>query len=175
MSGILKILAVLLICLPQVALALELFGVALETTSRDELRAAVKQTGIETIQEAGEEQWYDVYDSSAVLDGSSRLYLGFVKADQGFAFAEYEFPGIDASHLLQRLKLKYGDADADAGRYMSDRSYRWQRDGIEIKLISDWKNYRTRLSYIDSSNLATLQAEQSAAIAENKETAASLF
>ena len=172
---ILKILPVLLICLPQVAPALELFGVALETTSRDELRAAVKQAGIVTIQEAAEKKWYDVYDSSLVLDGSSRLFLGFVKADQGFAFAKYEFPGIDASRLLKRLKLKYGDAEAGVGRYMSDRSYRWQRDGIEIKLISDWQNYKIRLSYINFTNLATLQAEQSAAISKNEETASSLF
>lgn len=170
---IFKILSVLLICLPQVASALELFGVALESTSRDELRAAVKQAGIVPIQEADEKQWYDVYDSSQMLAGSSRLFLGFVKADQGFAFAEYEFPGIDASRLLQQLKLKYGDAEAVVGRYMSDRSYRWQRDGIEIKLISDWQNYKTRLSYINVTNLATLQAEQSAS--KNEETAASLF
>jgi hypothetical protein len=157
--------------MPQVTIALELFGVDLESSKRDEVRSAVEQAGLVLIREAGEEEWYDIYDSSAVVDGSSRLFLGFVKADQSFAFAEYEFKGTDATQLAQALVSKYGDAETQTGRYMSDRRYRWQREGIEIKLSSDWQNYRIRLSYIEFNNLAKLQAEQSEKSASNEETA----
>ena len=131
----------------------------------------MKQAGLVLIQEAGEEEWYDVYDSSTVVDGSSRLFPGFVKSDQSFAFAEYEFTGTDPGQIAKALKLKYGDADTKTGRYMSDRKYRWQRDGIEIKLASDWQNYRIRLSYIEFNNLAKLQAEQSTKVVEHEEVA----
>ncbi len=171
MSVIFKTFILLFLCLPQVATALELFGVNLENSSRDELRSAVKQAGLILIREAGEDQWYDIYDSSTAVQGSSRLFLGFVKADQSFAFAEYEFNGIDSRNLAQTLILKYGDAEMKSGRYLSDRSYRWQRDGIEIKLANDWQNYRFRLSYIEFGNLAKLQQEQSGKVARNEQTA----
>ena len=53
--------------LPQAATALELFGVDLENTSRYELRSAVIQAGLLLISEAGEEEWYDIYDSSTIV------------------------------------------------------------------------------------------------------------
>ena len=111
------------------------------------------------------------YDSSTIVAGPSRLFLGFVKADQSFAFAEYEFTGTNAKHLAQTLILKYRDAETESGRYMTDRRYRWRRDGIEIKLASDWQNYRIRLSYIEFNNLAKLQAEKAEKVAKNEETA----
>ena len=144
------------------AAALELFGVQLESTDRDALRAAVKEAGVELIREGGEEAWFDVYDSAAVLPGSRRLYLGFVKADARFAFAEYEFAGLDAAPMLAVLRVKYGTPETRGGKYLSDRSYRWQRDGIEIELAPDWHNYRVRLTYVLPSNLAALNAERAA-------------
>ena len=148
------------------ATALELFGVELETTDRDALRAAVKEAGVELIREGGETAWFDVYDSAAVLPGSRRLYLGFVKADARFAFAEYEFTGLDAQPMLAALSGKYGEPETRAGRYLTDRSYRWQRDGVAIELAADWHNYRLRLSYVVPRNLAALQAERAAAAEE---------
>ncbi len=144
------------------AAGLELFGVELESTDRDALRAAVRQAGVELIREGGDEAWFDVYDSAAVLPGSRRLYLGFVKADARFAFAEYEFAGLDASAMLAALRAKYGPPETRAGRYLSDRSYRWQRDGVEIELAPDWHNYRVRLTYVVPQSLAALNAERAA-------------
>ena len=140
--------------------ALELFGVDLESTTRDELRDAVKQSGVVLIREGGDDEWFDVYDSSSVLAGSSRLYLGFVKQSQQFAFAEYEFNGVNPAPVLRSLSGKYGAAKVSQGRYLSDKTYHWQFDGIEIRLSSDWQNYKTRLSYVNPANLASLQAEQ---------------
>ncbi len=145
------------------ATALELFGVDLEATDRDALRAAVKQAGVELIREGGDDAWFDVYDSASVLPGSRRLYLGFVKADARFAFAEYEFVGLDAKPMLAALSGKYGKPETRGGRYLTDRSYRWQRDGVVIELVADWHNYRLLLSYVLPQNLATLQMERATA------------
>jgi len=157
------------------ATALELFGVELASSDRDGLRAAVKQAGVKLIREGGDEVFFDVYDSAAVLDGSSRLYLGFVRASRQFAFAEYEFNGVDTRIMLDRLRARYGDAEVRHGRYITDRSYRWNRDGIEIRLRSDWQNYRVRLSYTHPQNLAALLDEKAAAIANDESASVSLY
>ncbi len=141
--------------------ALELFGVDLESTNRAELRNAVKAAGVKLVREGDDETLFDVYDSSVVLLGSNRLYLGFVVQSQGFAFAEYEFEGLNPKPILSDLTRKYGVAEIHKGRFVSDRKYRWQRDGIEIELSGDWQNYRIRLSYIHPENMAELRAEQS--------------
>ena len=143
------------------AAALELFGVTLESATRDELRAAVTQAGLVLTSESGEDRWYDLYDSSGALEGSSRFYLGFVKRDQRFAFAEYEFPGLQRKQLLRDLTLKYGAPEIQGGRFISDRRYRWRREGIEIELSGDWQNYKTRLIYMMPANMADLIAERS--------------
>ena len=154
------------------AAALELFGVDLEATDRDALRAAVREAGVEPIREGGDQDWFDVYDAAAVLPGSYRLYLGFVKADARFAFAEYEFVGLDAQPMLAELSAKYGKPEARNGRYLTDRRYRWRRDGVEIELAADWYRYRVRLSYVVPRNLAALQAERAAAVDPGDEPAA---
>jgi len=155
-------IAALLGVLSNPALALELFGVTLESTTRDELRGAGQQAGLVLIREGDEDNWFDVYDSSTVLDGSSRFYLGFVKQDQRLAFAEYEFGGLVRKQLLRDLTLKYGAPEVQGGRFVSDHGYHWQRDGIEIELSSDWQNYKTRLIYRVPANMGNLFAEMSA-------------
>jgi hypothetical protein len=140
---------------------LELFGISLESTNRTELRNAVRAAGVVLIREGGKDNWFDVYDSSRVLTGSSRLYLGFVKQDLRFAFAEYEFGSLISRQLLSNLTAKYGAAEIHSGRFISDRKYRWQSDGIDIELTSDWRNRKSRLSYINPENMADLLAERS--------------
>ncbi len=152
--------------------ALELFGVELGSTTRDELREAVKQAGVELVREGGEEQSFDVYDPSGVMPGSSRLFLGFEPDNQGFAFVEYEFVGLDTRRLLADLSAKYGEPEVDRGRFLSDQGYRWQRDGIQIRLQVDWGNYRTRLSYVDPAGLAALMAGDTAGAEGDDQTEA---
>ena len=142
-------------------MALELFGVNLDSTNREELRGAVESAGAVLIREGSDADWFDVYDSSSALVGSTHLYLGFVKQDQRFAFAEYEFRGLNPKQLLHNLTIKYGAAEFRVGKFVSDWKYRWQHDGIEIELNSDWQNYKIHLSYINPANMADLLAEQS--------------
>ncbi len=146
---------------PEATFGFELFGQQLESASRDPLRAAVRQAGVTLVRQGGDTQFYDIYDSSAVFKGSRRLYLGFVKKTQQFAFAEYEFEGLEVTSLLQDLVLKYGETEIVDGDYISDRSYRWQRDGIQIKLRADWPRNQIQLSYSHPENLSLLRLEQS--------------
>ncbi len=143
--------------------AAELFGVPLKSASHDDLSTAAKQAGVSLIREGGETNWFDVFDSQSVLSGSSRLYLGYVKQDRRFAFAEYEFIGLKQSKMLAKLKRKYGKPQVLAGKYISDKRYRWQQGGIEISLTTDWSRYRTRLSYIEPQAMTSLKQEQQAA------------
>lgn len=141
--------------------ALELFGLQLESASRDELRAAVQQSGATLISEGNDQRWFDVYDSSTILPGSRRLFLGFVRSNGAFSFAEYEFAGLNARRLLAMLESRHGAADeVRKGDFISDEHYLWTRDGISIELYSDWSNYRVLLSYRENANLQQLQAER---------------
>lgn len=142
--------------------AAELFGIDLAQASRDQLRTAVRQSGVSLIREAGEDEFFDVYDSQALLPGSSRLYLGFVKSDQRFAFAEYEFSGLRQPLMLQKLRLKYGEPQRINGKYLSDQRYNWSNGEIQISLSVDWENHKTRLLYYQLSALTELRKEQKA-------------
>lgn len=131
-------------------IAAELFGVQLPSATLDQLRTAVKQSGATLIRESGEGQPYDIYNSKALLAESSRLYLGYTGEDRRFAFVEYEFIGLQQSGMIQKLNARYGQPEIQKGQYISDRSYQWVVNGIQISLQGDWQNYRTRLIYADS-------------------------
>ncbi|MFT5219772.1 MAG: hypothetical protein ACI9LO_000567 [Planctomycetota bacterium] len=161
LSSLLKSIIPILFCfLSSPAIALELFGVNLESTNSGELRNAAKQAGVVLVKESGDDTWFDVYDSSTVLEGSTLLYLGFVKNSQQFAFAEYEFPGVDTRLLLAKLTRKYGKAAISAGRFISDKRYRWDQDGIAIELRSEWQNYKTHIIYRNPVVFAELLQER---------------
>ncbi len=162
--GLKLLLTVFLIAQAPTVAALELFGVALESVGRVELREAARKAGMVLIREGGNDNWFDVYDSKSAFVGSVRFYLGFVKHNQGFAFAEYEFNGLMPGRILRDLMAKYGAAQIRQGRFVSDQGYLWKRDGVEIRLDSDWQAYKTRLSYINPPNMADLLAERSASI-----------
>lgn len=145
------------------ATAVELFGIQLNSAKHDELSGAARAAGVELISEGGDANWFDVFDSQSVLPGSSRLYLGYVKQDRRFAFAEYEFVGLRQPQMLGKLREKYGEAEIIEGNFISDKTYRWLSNGTEILLRSDWRNYRTRLSYIAPPAMIDLRKEQLAA------------
>ena len=159
-------------------LALELFGVNLTDTGRDQLRTAVKKAGAKLITEAGKDGFFDSYDSSGLMPNSSRLYLGFADTDQRFAFAEYEFNGLQQPALLQKLVEKYGKPVVKSGKFLTDSRYLWQTDGVDIMFYSDWEAYRSRLIYSVPAQLQRLREakrakdqQQNATLAEYQESA----
>lgn len=146
--------------------AAELFGVALLDAERNQLRLAVKSAGVKLLREAGDDAFFDVYQSDGVMVDSNHLYLGFVKKDNRFAFAEYEFNGLQQPEMLSRLTARYGKPIKSAGKFLTDQSYRWQSNGITIALYADWKAYKTRLLYFNPTTLRVLQDEQEAYVTE---------
>ncbi|MDH5355317.1 MAG: hypothetical protein OEY09_12810 [Gammaproteobacteria bacterium] len=62
--------------------------------------------------------------------------------------------------MLKELRQKYGEPKLVKGKFISDQSYRWLDGGTEILLRSDWKNYRTRLSYVDPAAFRAMKQEQ---------------
>lgn len=150
----------LLIWLSATANASELFGVSLLDATRDKLRSAVKKAGATLISEGGSNTFFDSYSSDSLLQGSSKLYLGFVKKDRQFAFAEYEFDGLQQPRILQKLNIKYGRASTSKGMFLSDQVYSWHSAGITIELYPNWRNYQTRLTYYNPDALQQLRLER---------------
>ncbi len=142
------------------AAALDLFGLDLAAARRDQMRAEVKKTGAKLVSEAGKDAFYDIYEGDSLLHNAQRLYLGFVKKDQRFAFIEYEFNGLRQPTMLARLTTRYGKPQSQPGRYLTDTRYQWRVDGVQISLYQDWPAYKTRLSYIQPQALQQLRAEQ---------------
>ncbi len=152
------LLPLLLLSLP--ASAVELFGVDLASAQRDSLRQAVRQAGAELISEAGDNDFFDAYRSDTLLTESRRLYLGFVKADGAFAFAEYEFPQLRNPRMLRKLTERYGPPERISGKFLSDTEYRWRQPPVEITLRQDWPAHALRLIYARPDQLQRLQQER---------------
>lgn len=157
------------------ALGAELFGVALQSATLEQLRDAAKGSGAKLIRKGDENEWFEVYDSRELLPGSSKLYLGYVKESRQLAFVEYEFIGLQQPEILRSLRLKYGSGITEKGKYISDSSHRWQHEGTEISLGADWQNYRTRLSYVNPQVLQDLHKERASAMVEKMATKRSLY
>ena len=154
----LLLLPLLLLALP--ASAVELFGIDLATAQRDTLRQAVRQAGAELISQAGKNDFFDAYRSDTLLADSRRLYLGFVKADGAFAFAEYEFPQLRNPRMLRKLTERYGPPERIDGKFLTDTEYRWRRPPVEITLRQDWPAHALRLTYARPDQLQRLRREQ---------------
>ena len=141
----------------QAATAAELFGLQIRSATLDQFRAAAKQAGANIIKESDKNRPYDIFDSKEILPGSSRLYIGHAGDDRQTAFLEYEFLGLRQIAVLQMLSRKYGDPSVRNARYLSDKSYHWEVNGIQVTLWSDWQSYRTRLSYVVPEVMPALQ------------------
>ncbi|MCP4430902.1 MAG: hypothetical protein GY806_07990 [Gammaproteobacteria bacterium] len=138
--------------------AAELFGLQLKTSTLDQLRTAVKNAGATIIFESDEHRPYDVFDSKKILPGSSRLYIGHVGENRQTAFVEYEFPGLRQAGILEMLSSKYGNPAVRKGKFLSDKHYFWELNGVRITLWKDWENYRTLLSYALPEVMSDLQS-----------------
>jgi hypothetical protein len=136
-----------------------LFGVDLQLATRDEMRTAVRNSGAKLIKEAGSDDFFDEYGSGSLLQGSSRLYLGYVKKDNRLAFVEYQLEGLHHPQMIQKLTIKYGKPETVSGKFFSDNRHQWLSDGVKILMYQDWAAYKTRLLYYLPQNLSDLRLE----------------
>lgn len=139
------------------AQAFDLFGTNINNESRNTLREVIRNNGAEVIREAGEDNWFDIYDMSAGFKQSKRLFVGYDKETARFAFAEYQLKYDYFHTMLLRLKAKYGNPEIRYGMFESDKKHIWQIDGIEIQLTQDWGLNVSRLIYSVPENLRVLR------------------
>jgi hypothetical protein len=128
-------LILVLIVIARGAAASELFGLQIRSATPDKFRAAVKQAGASIIQKSDESGPYDIFDSRELLPGSSRLYIGYAGDNQQTAFVEYKFVGLQQKVVLQLLSRKYGSPVVRKAKLISDRSYYWEVNGIQVSLL----------------------------------------
>ncbi len=138
-------------------LAAKLFGVELITATKTTLRQAARRAGARLKVEAGEFEFHDEYFSADILKGSDKLFLGFSKENEKFAFAEYEFKGFNHEKMLRKLVAKYGQPIKIKKVFISDTIYRWNINGIQVSYYKDWRHYKTRVTYIVPNLLAELK------------------
>jgi len=137
--------------------AFELFGTNINNTDRNKLRDVIRNSGANVVREAGDDNWYDIYDMSANFAQGKRLFVGYEKVAGKFAFAEYQLPFDYFNTMLLRLKAKYGEPKIRYGRYESDMQYVWQVDGIDINFKQEWAGNISRLIYSSAQSLQALQ------------------
>lgn len=111
--------------------AVELFGVPLAQANKGNLGMAARAAGAK-LMDTGRPEIYEVFESTAVLSESERLYLGFDAQDNGFAFAEYHISLMSHRRMLAKLKRKYGEPSEKKGKFISDQLYRWDINGVSI-------------------------------------------
>lgn len=129
------------------AYAVKLFGVDLVSSNATSLRSAVRKAGAKEIKLTGEFTFYDEFESQNLINNSDKLYLGFSKEDESFVFAEYEFKGVRHLKILEKLTYKYGKPNVIPAKFISDATYEWLHEGVNVQFKVDWMVYKTRLSY----------------------------
>lgn len=140
-----------------------LFGEALNCTDKTALRLASKQAGAnETREDDG--YWYDLYDSSALLEGTSKLSIAY--SNDKFAEAVYQFDSSMDTHKVVEVRnmvvSKYGKpATSEGNPSLGPVSYIWKlKDGIRLVVQRDWPDTTVYLKYIHPANYAAMEAEQ---------------
>jgi TPR repeat protein len=147
------------------------FGVPLKCATRDDFRMTAKEAGAQATREE-DNYWYDEYDSSAVLDKSKKLLVGYTNDDE-LAHVQYEFPSHMDTNLVvwvrDLVKSKYGwPEDSQGSPVLGEVTYTWKlKDGITVKVARGWPDTTTYLSYIVPEAKSAMEAE----IAESKREA----
>lgn len=141
----------------------KLFNTLLRCATRNEFRGAVKSAG-NKVEREDSKFWVDRYKSSAVLEGSKELLVGYT-TDGKFATAQYTIPAnMDASKIVKvkdMVASKYGKPHSSTGNPdVGEMEYKWTlRDGIQIDLWRGWPDTTVYLSYNEPENYAVMQNE----------------
>lgn len=139
-----------------------LFGEALNCTDKDELRTASKNAGAKAIREDSQYR-YDTYDSSELLEGTSKLSIGYIK--DKFAEAYYKYDAFVDTHKVVEVRdlvvSKYGKPASSKGNpSLGPVTYTWKlKDGIKIVVKRAWPDTTVYLNYIHPVNYAAMQTE----------------
>lgn len=140
-----------------------IFGETLNCTSKDELRNALKNGGLTAVREDNN-YLYDLYDSSAALEGSRGLAVAYI--NEKFAIADYNFnSGMDAAKVVEVRNMvsgKYGKPSSSIGdQSVGEVTYTWQlKDGIKVEVSRGWPDTTVHLKYVHPVNFTAMKAEK---------------
>ena len=150
----------------------ELFGAPLKTVTRQVMRQTLAKTNVKVIREDNN-YWIDTYNPDSELNGANQFDTGYTDAGK-LAYAQYRFPShMDKDQVTQIAKMvatKYEDWETiDGNPNLGSVEYRWDIDGVIIRVFRGWPNTTTFLKYEIPGNLRTMQAEIDAADKIKKE------
>jgi hypothetical protein len=143
---------------------LELFGVTLKGASRDQLRQAIKQSGMHATREDNS-YWVDTYDPLGVLEGATNFNAGYVAATGRFAFAQYTFSTFMDTQLVTKVinmvSTKYGGPDSLTGNAgLGPVTAKWNvGQGMQITVSRGWPDTTTYLLFTDAATNSQMLAE----------------
>lgn len=138
--------------------AVELFGVPLASADKGNLGLAARAAGAK-LQDSGQPEVFEVFDSTEALKESFRLFLGFDAQDNQFAFAEYHIYPMSHRHMLAKLKRKYGEPQEQKGKFISDQHYSWRQNGIEISYQRQWGCKCSELRYSKADKVEVIKRQ----------------
>ncbi len=140
-----------------------LFDQALLCTTKELLRLAAKNAGAKPTREE-DGYWFDLYDSSSLLEGTSDLAIAYI--NNKFVKADYTYPSSMDSHKVVEVRdmisSKYGKPATSKGNpSLGPVAYSWKlKDGIRLEVNRDWPDTTVYLSYIHPANFAAMEAEE---------------
>lgn len=142
-----------------------LFGVPLLDTDRDDLRKAIKAAGLSPTREDNK-QWYDLYDSSAVVPGSKQLTAGYSKDTGRLAELRYMFPPQEdnplfAQSVADAVSAKYGKPSRITGLLASGSiDYVWHLSkAVRLFVTRTWPDGAVHIIFLFPTSKSSLEAE----------------
>jgi hypothetical protein len=138
-----------------------LFGINPNGATRSEIRQALKRAGVTVIREDNN-YWYDIYDTSSIIDGTSKMLIGY-RSSGIFAEFQYVFPSHanpkTFKEVYEKLAAKYGKSpfylphkessyNTCAGDFeLGEARCEWYVNGIVVELKRGWPDTTVNLSY----------------------------
>ena len=152
---------------------LELFDTPLKGAMRDQLRKVFKSNGLGE-QRINDDYWVDLYKAGNVLEGASEFAAGYTR-DGKFAYGRYTFPShVDTQQVgkvVEMVTAKYGRPSSKSGNYgLGNVVVKWKMpQGMVVEVSRGWPDTTTYLSFSDTANLSTMNAEMDATQRSNTE------
>ncbi|MDY7228361.1 hypothetical protein [Hyalangium rubrum] len=140
------------------------FGVALTSAKRQDIREAAKKEGA-TPEREDDKYWFDIYSAKDLLDGAEKLQVGYVAATGQLAVLEYVLPSFMDTEQVARIssmvQAKYGAPSSKKGNIgLGNVVHTWNRkDGVVITVSRGWPSTTTSLTFTVPAGKKAMDAE----------------
>lgn len=142
---------------------IQLFGLALNSVSREAMREALRATKVKVVREV-DAYPYDLYDPSEWKKSATEMTLGYTIKEQLFSVAEITFRSNNDTEqvrlVAEEIRKELGPWQRVLGRRAEGPvEFEWQRGDIKILVHRGWPDTTTYIVYEFSSRLDQMQAE----------------